>query len=118
MTRTVVGSKVHLRLFAPGEDTFAKNAIGRISEPASAPGPPEFAQGYKITLDDSIYIEGVEIKKVSVWPSGSYGFEPGKDKMLNLLREPVYVTVSWSLPDGTGYTFGEKGTFAEVSLLQ
>jgi hypothetical protein len=92
--------------------------MGTITDQARAPGPPEFAQGYKITLDNPVYIEGVQIKEVSVWPAGAYKFDPAVDEMLDLFEKSVVVTVSWKLPEGTAYTYGEKGTFAEVTLIQ
>ena len=116
MTREILGTPVNLRLFAPGDDKFSAHSTGIIVERLPTEGTQAFHDGYRIKLDRPIVVEGIEITKVSTCPSGSYPFEPGKDKMLDLFREPVYVTVSWRMGDGTGYTYGEKGTFAEVSL--
>ncbi len=118
MTREILGSPVHLRLFAPGDDSFSMQANGTIMERLPTQGAQTFHDGFRIRLSDPILVEGVKIKEVSVCPSGSYPFEPGRDKMQDLFHESVFVTVSWKLPGGTGYTYGEKGTFAEVSLLQ
>jgi hypothetical protein len=118
MTHEIVGTSVSLRLFAPGDDSFSMCATGTIVERLPTLGRIPFHDGYRLTLTDAIEIEGVEIREVSVCPSGSYPFEPGGDKMLDVLSGSIYVTVSWRLPDGAGYTYGEKGTFAEVTLIQ
>ncbi len=118
MTSDLAGTRVHLRLFAPGDDDFSAKVTGTITSRVPKSPPREFHDGYQIRFDSPIIVEGVQVQDVYVVPTGRYPFERGKDKMSDVLRERVNVMVSWELPNGTAYTYGEKGTFAEVTLAK
>ncbi len=118
MTNDLAGTRVRVRLFAPGHDDFAASTTGTITSRVQEVPPENYHDGYEMRFDNPIVIEGVSVQDVYVVPTGRYPFKPGMDKMSDVLRESLYVIVSWSLPDGTVYTFGEKGTFAELVLLK
>jgi len=82
MTKEVLGMEVKLRLFAPGDDKFSAHATGIIVEYLPTEGAQAFHDGYRIKLDSPIVVEGIEIMALSICPSGSYPFEPGKNKIL------------------------------------
>jgi hypothetical protein len=117
MTTDLIGTHVRLRFFSPGDIiSISGIGIGTIVEQVPESGPVQFHDAYTIKLERSIRIEDSEFDEVYAVPTGPY--IQGEDKMRNLLDKSVYTTVCWRLPDGQSETCGEKGTFAEVSLLK
>jgi hypothetical protein len=114
MSRNLIGVRVRLRLFAPGE-SLAAVCTGIITEQMRSQNADSH-DGYKIRLDESVRIGPDIVTLVHAWPSGRYAFEPGTNKMDDLFHESVYTTVSWQLDNGEWMSYGDKGTFAEVSV--
>lgn len=115
MTDRLIGLRVRLRFFAPGEGDLAFAAGTIITRVAKTP-EVRFHDAFLVRLDEPVGIGDFECEDVHVVPSGRYPFVPGKDVMQELFEKPVHVAVSWRSPGGEWVSWGEKGTFAEVAM--
>lgn len=116
MKDRLIGARLLLRVYVPGEGNIGL-ARGRISSRVPKGLQSNFHDGFMVVLDEDVDVGDQKVREVYIVPSGSYTFLKGKDKMADVFIEPVHVTVSWTTPDGEWYSRGEKGTFAELSLL-
>lgn len=112
----LVGSRIKLRLYRPGEGTIGF-ATGKIISREPKESEVKFHDGFVIRLENAIKIKDSEVLEAYIVPSGSYVFVPDKDKMEDIFHEPVRTTFSWKTPNGKWTSTGDKGVFAEVSLL-
>jgi hypothetical protein len=115
MSDPLIGCQIKLRMYELGGRNLGKT-FGTIVKRLHNPDQT-FHDTFVVELHSPLNLYGAPIGEVYLVPSGSYAYQKGQDKMLDVLHKSVSASLSWKTQSGDWGIGGENATFAEAAKM-